>query len=107
MTLADKQRLFKKKFFGRAAETLKHMILQGTEGTATRAIYTGHREIPKIEVCFKVPHSKDPRTGESFDAIEIEMDLWAATDFAQQLLNSISAATPQMPRPASRTMYGE
>lgn len=107
MASRDVERLFKKRRFGKAQQELKHMELESPEGTATRAVYMGAREMPMIELAFKVPYSRDPRTGESFDAIEITMDLWAANEFAQQLLNSLSAANPHQPRSMQRNQYGE
>lgn len=105
MTRIQVKRLFKKQSY--KDKKLTHMILQGTSGTATRAVYTGYNEIPRILAAFRVPYSKDPKSGEKFDAIEIEMDLYAAVDFCQQLLNAIDAASPRHPRSARHTQYGE
>lgn len=106
MPTPDIKRLFKTKRWGDRAKVV-HMELQGTEGTATKALYTGYHEIPRIIMAIKVPHSKDPASGESFDAIEIEMDLYKAIDFCQQLTNSIDAASPRRVRGAGQYYYGE
>ncbi len=105
MTSADVARIFKKRWFKH--EEVVHMQLQGTEATATKAVYMGARELPRIVAAFKVPHSRDPKSGQGFDAIEIEMDLYAAVDFLQQLIHTVDAATPHRPRGAGQYQFGE
>lgn len=107
MTRLDVKRLFKKRAF--RGEQIVHMQLTGVAGTATKAQYDLHGSpFPKIVMAFKVPHTHtDPASGESFDAVEIEMDLIPANEFLQQLINSVDAAMPRRARGAKEREYGE
>jgi hypothetical protein len=107
MTRLDIKRLFKKRPF--KGEQITHLQLTGVAGTATKAMYDLHgTRMPVVVMAFKVPHTReDPATGESFDAVEIEMDLYAANEFLQQLINSVDAAMPRRARGAAEHAYGE
>lgn len=93
-------RLFRRK----AGKTV--FELQGDVATATHARYAGAKEFPRIELMFKVRGS-DPVTGEHFDELRIELDVYEATKLSNQLLVSLNAALPEKPRGPWRTAYGE
>lgn len=106
MTRLDIKRLFKKRPF--KGEEVIHWQLSGVAGTATKAQYDLHGSpMPVIVMAFKVPHTVEGQTGTGFDAVEIEMDLYAANDFLQQLIHSVDAAMPKRSRSAGQYQYGE
>lgn len=95
---------FKKRGPGRYEQT---MSLQGEIATATRAMYQGPGQLPKIQMTFKVNHGRDEHMNETFDTVEIEMDLYASSEFIDQALTSLQAAMPKMPRTSRQTQFGE
>lgn len=78
---------------------------QGNVATATRALYMGKKEMPRIELKFEVK-GRDPK-GEVVDEITIELDAWEASKFGDQIIASIQAAVPGIPRGAGRYAFGE
>lgn len=80
--------------------------LQGEVATASKAVYQGYKQFPTVLLSFDVKGT-DPVTGKHFDKLEIELDLYTASHFANQLLVSIDAALPARPRGPQRTVFGE
>ena len=71
--------------------------------TATRALLDGHNKLANIHLTFKLRTPReDGVTGEIIDEIEVELDLFEASKFASQLLASLDAASPKVPRGAAR-----
>ena len=63
--------------------------LEGIKATACRAIYAGSEQFPYIQFTFKQRYGPD---------VVVTLPLKEASAFVQQALNSISAATPKLPR---------
>lgn len=70
--------------------------LEGIKATATRAMYAGHESFPYIQMTFKQQYGED---------YIVTLPLSEASKFTQQLLNSIQAATPKIPRPAANQLF--
>lgn len=92
-------RLFKKK------NNKTFMVFQGETATATRAVYQGRHILPTILMQYDIRQGKDPKTGEQFDHIEIELDVFQASKLANQLLVSLAAALPDRPRGPMRIPF--
>lgn len=71
--------------------------LEGISGVASRAMYAGHENFPYILLTIKQQYGPD---------LEVTMNLREASKMTQQLLNSIQAATPRIPRPTANQMFG-
>lgn len=93
-------RLFKKN--ARDKET---MFLQGEVGTATRAVYQGRKELPKVEIKIRVQHGHHKGEKKDFDEVVVEMDAVDANDFARDLLAVLHSALPQVARGPIRTAH--
>lgn len=83
------------------------MVLEGEVASATRALYQGVNQLPRIQFKFKVRHGYDEQAKEQFSEVEIEMDLFAAGKFIDEALSAYHAAMPRMPRTSRQTQYGE
>ena len=70
--------------------------LEGIKATATRAIFAGNESFPYIQFTFKQEYGPD---------MIVTLPLKEASKFTQQAINSISAATPRMPRPAQNQLF--
>lgn len=79
------------------------------KSTATRALYdtSGHSKLANIHLFFEIRSPReDGVTGEIIDSIEVEMDIFEASKFGAQLLASLDAATPKIPRGNQRIPFG-
>lgn len=86
----------------------KRMVFETKTVTATKAvIQDGDRTgFPHIEVSFMFESPiVDKRTGEMVDEMRTYLTLAEASKLTQQMLNSISAATPRIPRPAANSPF--
>lgn len=73
----------------------KPIELAAVKATSSRAIFAGKDQFPYILFTFKQEYGPD---------FEVTMSLREASAFVQKALNSISAATPDIPRaPTNRT----
>lgn len=70
--------------------------LEGIQATATRAIFAGNDSFPYIQFTFKQKYGPD---------LVVTLPLDQASKFTQQAINSISAATPRVPRPAGNQFF--
>ena len=95
------------KFFKKKPSGKQKMVLDGEMATAAKALYTGPRTFPRIQLKFKIRHGYDKVRGEEFDEIEIDMDLIDAADLSRELIAAVQAATPSVSRGARQTQYGE
>lgn len=71
------------------------------KSSATRAMIdvVSQSKMPNIHLFFEIRTPReDGVTGEIIDSIEVEMDIWEAGKFGAQLLASLDAATPRVPR---------
>lgn len=98
-----------KKFTGtNQTPTKVQLVYEGKAATATRAMIAENRHFPVLELTFILRNrSEDPRSKELVDEVKIYLDLEDANKFANQLLASIQAATPRLPRGASSGPWGE
>jgi hypothetical protein len=77
------------------------VTLQGLTGTATRAMYdtVSGSKMPVIVSYFELrTPGRDPKDGEQFTRVEVEMDLYEANAYASQLMAAIDAAMPRRAR---------
>lgn len=84
----------------------KVLVLQGKMATATRAMYVGDDPNARIVLFMECRQPReDGRSGEMIDAVEFELDMWAASKFASQLLATLDAAMPPRPRGAQKLPF--
>lgn len=83
------------------------LTFEGPQVTATRAMRADNRHFPVIEVRLKSKQAKESGRGEQVEEVIFYLDLEDAMKLYGQMGNSISAATPRIPRPAGHYQYGE
>jgi hypothetical protein len=89
------------RWFSRRGNKKNTLHLSEVKATATRAIIDihGHHKMPNIHLFFEFRTPReDGVTGDIIDNVEVEMDIWEAGKFASQLLASLDAATPRVPK---------
>lgn len=76
--------------------------------SSTRALYQGPREMPRIQAKITLDHGVEhPASDRLVDEIVVEMDVYQATAFMDQMHASLKAAMPSRPRASYNTPYGE
>lgn len=85
----------------------RRLVFEAKTVTATRVLTSDRpNEYPMIEMTFVMTSpTEDRRTGEILDEVRILVRLDIASQFGQQLVTSIEAATPRVPRPSYRTPF--
>lgn len=99
------------RWFKRDKDQKNRLVVSALTSTATRVMFDSTNPTNKLGVIMAYFDLKSPRedgvTGQIIDRIEVEMDLWQANKFVDQMYASIEAAMPRRGGPARHIPWGE
>jgi len=94
------------RWFKRDQDQKNRLVCQALTATSTRVMFDSSHPEAKLGVIVSYFELRTPRTdgitGTIIDRVEVEMDLWEANKYAEQLLASIEAAMPRQARGMKR-----